>query len=139
MKKYILFSLLFAFVSSNLFAKKIIIRKEGSPDGIHYDKVRETHSNPWIGEDTHRLICLNGGSIECNWQHSPWILGNTQNFDFYDFLAIYESRIKTYFAENPSKASYYEVFITDGIKVTVNAWHVKGSMYDYEIEIIDKE
>lgn len=96
------------------------------------------HRNPFIGEDSHRLICLGNGNTKCDWQHTPWIVGNTNNYNYDEFIAIFEQKIKDYFANNPF-STYFERFITDGITVIVEATIDENNILSYTITIDDKE
>lgn len=58
-------------ISFNTDAKNIKIIRKGSADGIHYDRVSESHN--WF---TTKLSCLGSGNIQCSWVNQPSI-GNT--------------------------------------------------------------
>ncbi len=62
MKKISLAFILVLFVITSVDAKNIKIHRRGSTDGIHYDKVTETH-----GLFSHTLSCTNPGAIQCGW------------------------------------------------------------------------
>ncbi len=139
-KKNLLFLITIALLSSaiNLHAKKIIVEKFGSADGIHYDRVRESHTNPIFGEDTHTLRCKGSGNIECKWEFSPWIVGNTQNWDYYEFISIIEKRIKDSL-NNMQLTTIHEFIIIDGIKVKIDAAIRENNLIDYTLVIEDNE
>jgi hypothetical protein len=70
MKKLILLLSAVLFLAVDASAKKIKIYRDGSADGVHYDRVVET-SNLF----SHTLNCRNPGATTCAWVNVPNIGG----------------------------------------------------------------
>lgn len=70
MKKLILSISAFLLFAASASAKHIHITREGSDDGVHYNRVSE-HST-WF---SHTLNCKDPGTVTCGWSTTPVIGG----------------------------------------------------------------
>lgn len=71
LKKTLTLGLTSLLISFNADAKNIKVIRKGSEDGIHYNRVSESHNL-----FTSKLSCLEPGNIRCGWSAVPDI-GNT--------------------------------------------------------------
>jgi hypothetical protein len=118
MKKVILTGLILsAFLQVE--ARTRIIR-HGSADGIHYNRVNESHG--WFN---HTLTCTNPGAIKCGWTSPHRVIGNNGNNDVADIERWVEDQIA---AGNLSGSAEYG---NTGIQVT---WSSEGTDRDITIE-----
>lgn len=68
MKKLIICLFAFFTMISHANAKRIEILRRGSKDGIHYNKVQESH-NLFVD----RLSCTDPGNVGCGWVKAPML------------------------------------------------------------------
>lgn len=83
MKTKILVSILAVVCFCFTADAKIIIKRHGSADGIHYKTVNETH-----GLFIDKLVCNGAGAAKCGWAIPPRIAGETREFSVEELLAM---------------------------------------------------
>ena len=123
MKKLTLLALIFFCTFTATFAR-ITVRRSGSTDGTHYDRVSEDHSGK-----NHTLICSGPGATSCGWTVSPILHSAKGAFTAAEIERwVFETQISNGFLKG--KAYFGDILVAWEHEQTTASTEI--SMYDYD-------